>query len=259
MMNNYIIITFLNMTFSGFSSLIQRLNEASLRTVFLSVCPLCEKTLRLCEKHVCETCFHQFVSLPAPVCQKCQIPLPPFGHFKRCSRCRSTFYFFSRTFAVFAFDPAVQKILHRIKFQKEHVLLDFFRPWIQTLALAIGSSRYDFLIPVPLHPRRENERGFNQAHKLARLINVTLRLPYNGRHLKRVRFTSAQSTLSRSQRITTLEGHFQWKGQRLQSKRILLVDDVLTTGATVNACAKVLRENGASRVDVFVLARTLLK
>jgi ComF family protein len=114
----------------------------------------------------------------------------------------------------------------------------------------------DLLVPVPLHVRRLRERGFNQAYLLARRWTRQTGIALDGLNLCRRRRTQPQTVLSRSDRQRNIRGAFALRHpQRIQGQRILLVDDVYTTGATVNECARVLMDGGAEFVDVLTLAR----
>jgi len=115
----------------------------------------------------------------------------------------------------------------------------------------------DMLIPVPLHSLRMISRGFNQAYELATYAGRVLNLPLHANALRRQRSTRAQSGLSRKQRRQNLHGAFSWYGARKPGRHIALIDDVMTTGATVTECARVLKKAGAKRVDVWVAARAV--
>jgi ComF family protein len=227
-----------------------------LSLLFLLECPVCNQILCPTDLYVCPSCQPLILPLSGKLCSRCQIPLPPFLN-KPCQHNPQKHLFFSRAFSLFAFEGAIQKIIHRIKFEKEHNLLQFFNPWLETLRLMLEKNRYDLIVSVPLHARRKRERGFNQSEMIGRKMSQILNVPQVCGQLIRTRFSSPQSTLSRRHRLTELNGAFQWRGPLLKHRRILLVDDVLTTGTTLNECAKVLRRAGAQRVDVLVLARTL--
>jgi ComF family protein len=120
------------------------------------------------------------------------------------------------------------------------------------------STLFDFLIPVPLHPQRLRERGSNQALLLVKELSRRTGIPYRKRVLQKVRPTIPQVNLSGVEREKEVRGSFHIIGKgEVEGKSILLVDDVYTTGATVNECSKVLLAGGAERVDVFTLAHAL--
>ena len=116
----------------------------------------------------------------------------------------------------------------------------------------------DLLVPVPLHVKRLRERGFNQAHLLIRRWAKQEGIPFDGLTLSRSRWTAPQTGLSRSERRKNIKGAFSIRHpERIKGRKIVLVDDVYTTGATVNECARVLMKAGAEFVDVLTLARAV--
>lgn len=117
-------------------------------------------------------------------------------------------------------------------------------------------SDYDLMIPVPLHPRKVRERGFNQSAILGAALSRRTGIRFYPKSLIRVRYTKTQTRLSRRDRLDNVNGAFQASGKvPLNGKSILLIDDVYTTGATVNECATVLARAGVVKVDVLTLAR----
>ncbi len=119
-------------------------------------------------------------------------------------------------------------------------------------------SNIDILIPVPLHPRRLRERGFNQSLLLARVISRLKKIPLACHLLERVRYTPPQTQLSGSEREKNVRGAFCLRSNHfLAEKTVLLIDDVFTSGATVNECTRVLKEAGAREVQVLTLARAI--
>ncbi|MEN9879447.1 MAG: hypothetical protein RIQ55_93 [Pseudomonadota bacterium] len=122
--------------------------------------------------------------------------------------------------------------------------------------MAFGQGRPDLIVPMPLHPNRLRTRGFNQAAEIARHLAKELGIPCAFDALIRVHDTPPQAGLPRDERWRNLVGAFACPSP-LTANRVLLVDDVLTTGASLSACAEVLRSAGVSRVDVAVVARTL--
>ncbi len=117
---------------------------------------------------------------------------------------------------------------------------------------------WDFIVPVPLHAVKQREREFNQAERLAAHLSAASGIPLNSRWLRRIKPTATQTLLTRQQRAANMRGAFAVRpGVRLDGERVILVDDVFTTGATTSACAEVLRAAGAGDVCVWTVARGL--
>lgn len=128
---------------------------------------------------------------------------------------------------------------------------------IQNIAYArnYGVPKKNILIiPVPLHPKRLRWRGFNQSEKIADIIASNLQIPIDSTSLKRIKFKTPQAKLKKEDRIKNISNNFNWHGNKLNQQNIILIDDVTTTGATLNECAKVLKANGAKEVWGLVLA-----
>jgi len=119
----------------------------------------------------------------------------------------------------------------------------------------LAGRRFDFIVPVPLHPTRKRERGFNQAELLARALNRATGIRLH-RALQRTRYTTTQTQFDRAERMENLKGAFRLRrGSNVQDLRVLLVDDVLTTGSTLSECASVLKAAGAVSVHAATAAR----
>ena len=148
--------------------------------------------------------------------------------------------------------------VHRFKYQQALWLEPLFRRLFAEMAVEqIRTWRGDCLVPVPLHPVRFRERGFNQAETLCRNLSQDVALPVVSRAVKRIRVTRTQALLSRGERLANMRGAFAPAKMNLNGKRVVLVDDVLTTGATTSECAAACLKAGASAVCVWALARGL--
>jgi ComF family protein len=153
----------------------------------------------------------------------------------------------------------LKEVIHQFKYRSHqslakplaHLLLSVYRSNQENLSS-------DMMIPVPLHRSRERERGFNQALELSRKLSRFIRTPVVSGLLVRSRPTKVQAGLSRRERRLNLAGAFRLsRSGVVEDKRVLLVDDVFTTGATLNECAKILKRNGAQRVNVLTVARVI--
>src|SRR5208283_694368 len=130
---------------------------------------------------------------------------------------------------------------------------------IASAAPALAAEAWDFIVPVPLYPVKKREREFNQAERLAARLGRAAKIPVNKGLLRRVKPTMTQTRLTREQRAANVREAFAFcGGKKLNGEKIVLLDDVLTTGATTNACAQALRKAGAGDVCVWTAARAML-
>jgi ComF family protein len=151
----------------------------------------------------------------------------------------------------------VLEVIHRYKYRRER----WFEPFLCELLAAaaersVRAGEWDWLVPVPLHPVKEREREFNQAFCLAHWLGRATGVPVARRLLRRAHYTSTQTRLSRGRRQENVIDAFQVReGAELSGRRLILIDDVLTTGATTSECARVLKECGVHEVGVWTVAR----
>ncbi len=224
------------------------------RFLFPPACALCRKTLPAGWKEFwCASCLAGVSELPAARCSLC---LQPFhgvvaaAHL--CGRCRSTRPPFSAVYTAGLYDGSLKAAIQQLKFQ-QRVSLD------RSLAMLMGRALPDALddalfVPVPLHATGWSARCYNQAQLLAVELGRIRNLPVDNRLLVKIRPTPPQHDLSAQQRIRNLHGAFSVT-RRLDGQQVLLVDDVMTTGATAVACSRALLEAGADRVAVVTAAR----
>ncbi len=194
-----------------------------------------------------------------PCCGRCALPLPP-GRVDGalCGRCQRHPPPFEHCLAAFRYQDALPMLVAGIKFQDRMSHIRLLGALLaDTVAERLGSAdgRPDAIIPVPLHRRRLRERGYNQALELARHIARRLDLPVDATSCSRHRPTPPQAGLERKARLSNVRGAFATR-RRQDDRHLVIVDDVVTTASTVAELARVLRQAGAARVDVWCLART---
>jgi ComF family protein len=242
-------------------SFFARLAQEMMIFIYPRTCVGCNLPLSPEESEVfCPDCHETLDIVREPYCPVCGIPYfaetsPP--HL--CGDCLSDMHHFDRARATGLYRGLIREILHRFKYGGQTFLV---RPLADMLT-APGKElawqhKIDLIVPVPLHSRRLRQRGFNQASLLARRLGSALRISVDYSSLKRTRWTDPQTGLSRRQRAANVKGAFSLKStEKLKGKGILLLDDVLTTGETVNQCTRVLKNGGASEVVVLTVARTV--
>jgi len=202
---------------------------------------------------VCWACAAAMPRIDLP-CAQCALPSGTGG---RCGECLTHRPPFERTLAAFAYAFPVNRLLHRLKYAGALALADWAASaWLDRFAGEIAQgARPDVVLAIPLTATRQRERGFNQAQEIARRIARALAIPMAG-DLERVRDTAAQAALPWSVRKTNLRDAFRCT-RAVAGKSCALIDDVMTTGATVREAARALRRAGATSVSVWVIARTL--
>ena len=207
---------------------------------------------------LCVPCRGRLRLLPASVCAVCCLPLAAAGLPAgwQCQACREERPSFERLLALWSYEEPLTAVIRALKFQR----LDYLgRHLGEALAARFATqlAGIDLVVPVPLHWRRRLRRGYNQAEQMARPLAHQLGLPVVPL-LRRTRATPPQSLLGRAARVANLRRAFHIPDpERLRGRHLLLVDDVATTGATLEAAAGILRAAGAAAVTAVTAGRTL--
>jgi len=241
---------------NGLKSLV----DIFLNLVYPDICKICGRMRATkAQSYVCDECRKDIKPIKPPVCGLCG------RHFEGeitvefvCEDCRNRKIYYDRARSAVKYDGSVVKALHAYKYNNAM----WFEPFLAQMLIKkakeeINGGDWDCIVPVPLHFVRKNERGFNQAERLSERLSDALKIPVNTRILKRVKYTETQTALERHKRSENVKNAFALRDNKLNIKglRIILIDDVMTTGATVNECAKTLRKGGASSIFVLTLAR----
>jgi ComF family protein len=208
--------------------------------------------------HVCGECARTAHRIRDPFCEKCSQPFD--GAIESgftCSNCLDRDFQFECAVAPFSSRGVVREYVHRLKYNKHmhlrHQLADWMVLGFEDRRLM--RAQIDALVPVPLHSAREREREFNQARVLAELVSRRVNLPMED-CLRRSRYTTSQTRLDREERMENLRGAFHVAHTpRVTGRHLILIDDIFTTGSTVDECARVLRAAGAASVRVLTVAR----
>ena len=227
--------------------------------VFPPLCHACKTFIpEAGDLHLCSTCRGEVPAVSSPLCTVCGIPFATQGGSDHpCGACLSTHPRFAAARAAVLFDGVARDLIHRFKYDKKvHLARPLTLLATEALTSFAASSGAELLIPVPLHRRRLRERGFNQAVLLGRPLAKTWGVPLVVDNLNRVRWTEPQVTLSAAEREANVRGAFALSDPAaLRGRKVLLVDDVYTTGSTVAECSRVLRQAGAEAVYVITVAR----
>lgn len=218
------------------------IKESVLDKLFPRKCPLCG-TLLLPNERICGKCSDNVVYIYPPICQRCGRPI--FD----CS-CREGEFAFSRCISPFVYTKSIRNGIHRFKFRNVPEAADFFGLFMAAaIQREYGDIHFDIVLGVPMHPSDIRHRGYNQADLLARSVSQRLDVPLGSRVLIKSVHTHAQHTLSRAERRRNVSGVFTVaKSYLVAGRTILLCDDILTTGSTLDACANELLKAGARSV-----------
>ena len=232
--------------------------DSLLSVILAPVCAACAEPLeRPTQGPVCENCWRSILPLTPPLCDRCGDPLPTWRAvsvpLERCPRCRRTPRLVDRGRAIGAYDGALRAIIHALKYEGRRSLA---RP-LGALMRRRGADVLEgavCAIPVPLHASRRRHRGFNQAADLARHVGIPAVAA-----LRRVRRTPTQTGLPAAQRHRNVRDAFALTraGARLAGAAVVLIDDVSTTGATLEACARALKHAGVREVRALTAARVV--
>jgi len=208
----------------------------------LPLCNLCLKKVQEIGALRCEVCGKAFTGEVNRLCGSCIKEKPKFDQ--------------ARAWAKFE-EPMVQ-IIHQFKYQRGFYFANWMIDSLFKLYLQeFSSQKFDLLIPIPLHWKRLLQRGYNQTLILAQPLSKKLKIPLSTTILQKTRNTHPQVRLSSAQRKENLKKSFQLKKpESVEGKNILLIDDVITSGATANEAGKILKQAGANKVCILALART---
>jgi len=231
--------------------------EAAVSLLYPSVCTICGRGVRANE-YLCNQCEAKAVRIVAPFCQKCSEPFEgSITSEFTCANCAHRTIHFDAAVSAYRGRGVVRQIIHEFKYGRQIHLRHLVARWLHT-ALddeRLRERQFDIIVPVPLHATRQRERGFNQASLLAALLSAQTSIPAKP-VLERIRYTTTQTALDRSERMENLHNAFRLrKNADVRGLRVLLIDDVLTTGSTLNECARVLKRAGALSIHAATAAR----
>ena len=192
---------------------------------------------------LCQTCREQITLANSPACRLCGKPQRRAG---LCPQCRTRPSDLTEIRCASTLEAPLRDVIHHFKYRNAR---DMATPLVSLLLECWRQTDWqpDLLIPVPLHRRRRRERGYNQSEILAIDLGKMLGIPVAADEVHRVRYTRPQIELNASERQQNVDGAFRCSDGSLRGKRVLLIDDVCTTGATLRACASVMRQHGQAR------------
>jgi len=242
-------------------ALAQSAVSTTLGFFYPEVCSLCrDEAATSQEGFVGARCRAQVQWVRPPFCDRCGLPfVGDITSSFECANCRDLKLHFRYARSAVVAKSVVLEAIHLFKYSRAMWFENFLAGLLAAEAgPVLRGQKKSFIVPVPLHPLKRREREFNQAEVLAARLGEATGIPVNEKLLVRVKATATQTLLRRDERATNMRGAFAAReGVKLNGERVIVVDDVLTTGATTNDCARALREAGAGDVCVWTVARGL--
>ncbi len=235
------------------------LRDGFLQLIYPNVCWVCEQLREQLNQGICPQCARELVHDPHPTCPRCASTVGPFVHLDSgCIHCKDEVFAFDGAVRVGPYDGVLRATILRMKTSAGADLTEVVGAlWARHAHERLRELRPHAVLPVPLHWTRRWRRGFNQSELLARALACAVGVPCRCGVLRRIRRTPPQTRQTPAQRRTNVHGAFQTSaGLDLTGQTVLLVDDVLTTGATAHEAARALRRAGASKIVVAVLAHS---
>jgi ComF family protein len=226
--------------------------------VFPPQCMACGTVLRENKLSFCQDCFSQIGFIYSPLCSLCGQPFSEPGVSDHmCGACLLAAPAFSVARALGQYERVLMDVIHRFKYGGKTSLGERLGKFMADFSYpSLAITDYSLIMPVPLHPRRLKQRGFNQAVILAREISRRFSVHLDFVSLQRIVFTEPQVGLGKDMRERNIRGAFRVADAgRIRDEKIILVDDVYTTGSTVKECARILMKSKAEKVAVLTLAR----
>lgn len=225
-------------------------------TLFPPRCVICGTSFRPPPaRDLCNAC-HADLPWIAKSCTRCGLPIPesaPPGTL--CGQCVKKAPPFDRCIAPYTYEPPIRDLVTRLKYGGRLANARLLGDLLAEYLVASTATLPDVMLPVPLHPSRIRERGFNQALEIGRTLSRRLRIPLDRYSLRRVRAGAAQAGLDRRQRRANVRGAFAVK-PGFQAGHVAIIDDVVTTGQTAIEVARTLRQAGIGEISVWAIART---
>jgi ComF family protein len=232
--------------------------QAILRLIYPSHCPLCEqlRPFRLTEQPMdicCDPCRERLPWIKGAKCLKCGKQLTDERR-EYCIDCATQQHSFEQGAAAFTYTGRIRQSVYRMKFQNRRDYIPFYAASMaQALQSCLNYWQPEAILPVPMHPSKKRRRGYNQSELLARELSRITHIPLNSDLLHCIRKNEDQKTLNRQERMRNLRGSFTVTTPHPPLRRVLLVDDVYTTGSTMDEISRVLKEHGVRYVYFIVL------
>ena len=238
-------------------SSVRRFLHALLDVILPPICHICHSHIPNAGRlHICQSCLDRLPLVSSPLCPLCGVPFAGAGGDHCCGACLTYPPHYDLARSHFLYEGAIRDLIHSFKYNQQTQL----RYPLALLALegvsGLAAHAPHIIVPVPLHRSRLRQRGFNQAVLLGKVLSQQMSLPMLPDALVRTRPTEPQINLSATERRLNVKGAFSvGRTGSVDGKRVLLLDDVMTTGSTMDECARELKKAGAEAVFATAIAR----
>lgn len=225
----------------------QKMYLYPIRLIYPPRCTFCECIISLSvDKLICDECEEDYPFIEESLCQKCGKQINTENYL--CNDCSITINFYEKGIALYPYDGMIKEALYRFKYGGRRKYAQFFAKMMtEQLEQTNFYKEIDLIIPVPISKERRVQRGYNQTEELTKYISKYTNIPWDKDILIRTKHTKPQSSFAPSQRRQNIKNAFQCT-YSLNSKVILIIDDIYTTGSTINECARVLKKAGAQDI-----------
>lgn len=220
-------------------------------------CLHCQVALSKNHLIICDACRSQITFNRPPFCPRCSRHMEEPHPSNCCKQCRKHDFAFDQAWGICLYNEHMRQLLHLFKYQNKIRLRFLFHDFIFFFLCnyPVPVNKFQGILPIPLHKIKLRERGYNQSELLAEKLSSVFRIPLIAKNLIRIRATKTQATLNEKERWTNVKDAFRIKqSQEIKGRSLLIVDDLMTTGATVCAASQALKNAGAKNVSVLTLA-----
>lgn len=216
-------------------------------------CVICEKILLPSEKRICDRCLRDLPLVKDPYCMCCGKPLN-LKEREYCADCERHSHVYDEGRAVFLYEKGIRLSVNRLKFNNQRYSIPFYGEWLLSMLREMEPVwKAECLVPVPMHPKKRAVRGFDQAVLLGRCLSSLSHIPCREDLLVRTRLTQSSKKLGRTGRRKNLRGAFRVNPDAVIPESVILIDDIYTTGATMDEASLALRRAGVRRIYFLTL------
>lgn len=232
---------------------IHNIKETILMMLYPIKCPFCGELTGSKYIQACEKCRQKLPYIRGPRCYKCGKPVSE-EETEYCMDCTKKEHYFTQGISLWSYDESVKKAVYDLKYKNQREFAGYFaKELIKVYYRQIKAWDADAVIPVPIHKKRYRQRGFNQAELVARAISSYMQIPVETDYVVRVKNTKPQKELNDKERQKNLKNAFKINQNGVKLKKVIIVDDIYTTGATVDVVAELLLSAGITNVYVITL------